>query len=309
MTETATRLSDAFHGEHFAEAVETWNIIVAGNEALEANFMKLARKRVKKAVRGKADDDYMTREIVTDALEGATSAEAYGNSYYGWTEVGLDDELDERGVRLARVSKIRSTLLADLCTDVDDSFERYALDRYLPRQKPTPVADLLARVAATKQDLVNFDNFTQTNAGNVFQRIGVFAFHAGKFTGEGIYIKNNRIVVPVVEDSVRYARYAHPHKIMEVAPDPRYSLDPTELDGGFAVQDPSQLLRMSVFWKSFSNRQSVWSVGELPESPLVYDEDKEGKHFPESVEIFEAHLATLRVLTKTALEASYDERL
>jgi hypothetical protein len=287
MAETGAKLSKTFHGTHFAESIEGWNLRVEEQQAKETTFWDLAESRIAEVYPDESDEDDMTRDVVISALDGASSAQEYRDSYGGWAELRLDEEINERGARLENFSTNRSLLLADLGTSIGDSFERYALERYLPRDEPTPVTELLARIATTKLDLINFDNFTQANAGSLFQRIGATAFHAGTFTDIGIYVKNNRVIVPAVKGSVWFARYEHPRRKMQILHAvPLYSIDPRELDGGFDVQDPSQLLRMSSFWKSFGSRRSVWSVGAVPEGTLVYDEDKESEHYVDNVDFF-----------------------
>jgi hypothetical protein len=305
MTEIPTRLSDTFESEAFKKTLESWNFTVAGNTALEDAFWKKADKRIKKLLKGSSDDDYMAREVVSDALSNAVSAIDFENSSGGYiaNELDMNDDIDERQARSLDFHEKEVMLSSQLSEGIEDPFEQFALNRYVPVDTPTKVEITLARIAATKSDLINFDNFTKENQGKVFITLGIRALHAGKFSDAGITLKKDHIYVPIVEASTHFAYFNYLDDTTEIIEDPTYNIDMRDIDGGVQVKETPRLLRTGELWKAARNRKMVWSLGQVPQSPLFYEAEIGSPNYQENLDFFERRIEAIRVLGEIAASA------
>jgi hypothetical protein len=303
MIETDVRLSNTFESEDFSKTIEFWNLDVADNAMLDDKFWEKANKRIKRIVGGHTDDDDMTREVIYDALSHAISAEDFKNSSAGWIDLGMDADIDHRQTRTADFRAKQAAVLAALGEGLDP-FEAYALERHLPIDRPKKAEKILSRIAMTKSDLINFDNFTKENEGQVFRNIGILALHTGKFSGDGIAIDNGRIVIPSVEGSAHFAIHDSLSGEFRIHEDPGYSIDARAVDNGIIVQDTPRLLNADNLYAVLHERKTVWSLGELPYGPLVYGAATDSHNYEANLDFFEAHINVLRAIGDIAAKAA-----
>jgi hypothetical protein len=306
MAETTTDLSDTFTSDEFSKKLSSWNFAVAGNAALEKAFAQKANKRIKKAHSGDSDNDIMTREVITSSLFDAKSAEDFRNSYGGWVNLGLDDEIDERNARAEDFKERYEALLAELTEGVTDQFERYGIERHVPYSAPRKVTDTLGFIASAKANLISIDEFVRENEGEVFQQVGMFAFTAGVFTEGGITIerrdKAHRLIFPTVPNSVYSGWYDTRHSSMRIIDlsDKNLSSDASAYEDGLLVRSVQEFLRSDTFWASKISHTPAFSIGEIPHGPFFYTDSPENPYYQANLEFYESHLATMRLLTQLA---------
>ncbi|MGB4758520.1 MAG: hypothetical protein WBP26_00520 [Candidatus Saccharimonadales bacterium] len=298
MSQSNEILSDAFLSDAFATRLGGWNKELAKFQASETAFWDNVDKQLALEIPGNSDDDDQTRELVIDGIGNATSAAEWRRQGYGnWLELNLGDSIDTRIQDTEVIHAAHAVLLGELLEGVSDVTERYALRRHLPSTTPLGAKDVLANMAKSKTNLVDFRDFTDEHRGELLSRHNIFGTLIMRLPQDGIQLGDvDTTIAPFTAGIVYALSNENPHLIY----DSPFVMPTWDLDAELFAYPAVRILNVDLPKTLPSRGANYWSIGPLPEGPLQYAISKDHPYFRENVALHNRNAKHLWALGKIA---------